>query len=87
MRVCILCEDKFVTEARESAKTILPNHKVLSIPVSPNGILPATHWFCVCNVNEDNYKKLLGLQKNSKISVCLPKVFLEEFKLKLIDTK
>lgn len=87
MKVCILCEDKFVAEARESSKEILPGHKNLSIPVSPTGTLPATHWFCVCSVSEENYQKLLSKQKHTKISVALPRVFLEEYKLKLIDTK
>jgi hypothetical protein len=88
MRVCIICEDSKVSYVREKASIIIPNYNLhMSIPLSNTGILPATHWLCVCNVNEDMYNKLLSVQKYSTIVKTVPSILLEELKLKKIGSK
>jgi len=86
MKLCILCEDANVIEARQRLLSTLPTppsglniEKLLSfkekigiehspetshlkVPCSPTGELPATHWFCFINVNEETHQKMLGNQ-------------------------
>jgi hypothetical protein len=87
MRICIICEDKWVEEVRESSKDIIPGHNNLSIPLSPTGEFPATHWLCVCNVNEEIWKKFEERRKYTQMYQSLPSVLLEELKLKRIGKK
>jgi hypothetical protein len=87
MRICIICEDKWVEEVRESSKDIIPGHNNLSIPLSPTGELPATHWLCVCSVNEEIWKKFEERRKHTQMYQSLPSVLLEELKLKRIGKK
>jgi|LauGreDrversion4_2_1035121.scaffolds.fasta_scaffold160363_5 hypothetical protein len=56
----------------------------LSIPVSETGQLPATHWFCFMNVDEEGYQKLLAVQEHSVYEESAPKEFLERWNLKVI---
>jgi hypothetical protein len=56
----------------------------LSIPVSETGQLPATHWFCFMNVDEEGYQKLLAVQEHSIYEESSPKEFLEKWNLKII---
>ena len=56
----------------------------LSIPVSETGQLPASHWFCFMNVNEEGYQKLLAVQEHSIYEESAPKEFLEKWNLKII---
>jgi hypothetical protein len=56
----------------------------LSIPVSETGQLPATHWFCFMNVDEEGYQKILAVQEHSVYEESAPKEFLEKWNLKII---
>jgi len=87
MRICIICEDKWVEEVRESSKDIISGHNNLSIPLSPTGEFPATHWLCVCSVNEEIWKKFEERRKYTQMYQSLPSVLLEELKLKRIGEK
>lgn len=85
MKLCVLCEDANVAEARQRLLSTLPSfdnsivEKVISfkeklgmettpeashlkVPCSPTGELPATHWFCFINVNEETKQKMLDKQ-------------------------
>jgi hypothetical protein len=89
MRVNILCEDEHLNSVREESKKLFVNSEVdvnkhLVIPLSENGLLPATHWFCFMNVTEKVYKKLLDLQNFTIIEESAPKEFINKWKLKLV---
>lgn len=105
MRICILCEDKNVNDAREKASVILLNEnrildskfeflkklnvqkvstQYLSIPVSPTGESPATHWFCFLSTEQSGYQKLKDAQSLTIIEESSPKDFLEKWNLKII---
>jgi hypothetical protein len=84
MKVTILCEDKFIQEARENGKNLFKEKSTLNIPVSNTGIEPATHWMCTMEVTEEGFEKLSNLVKYSKISKCSAKSMLEEMNLKII---
>lgn len=100
MKICILCEDQWVSSARAKAGEVLakPCQQAtaalsflgkeepshLKIPLSPTGALPATHWFCSIKVNEDTYQKMLAAQEHSIIEEAVPSEFLEKHGLKRI---
>jgi hypothetical protein len=86
MRICILCENEKIAEARERAKTIT-SENALSIPLSKSGEEPATHWFCSMEVTEAGYEKILELQKNTEVEIASPFDFLKKKKLQIIKTK
>lgn len=85
MRISIICEDIHINYVREKAKELLPNDNLpMNIPLSKTGKYPATHWLCVCFVNEDMYNKLISIRKYSIIEKVSPKSILEELELKQI---
>lgn len=102
MKICILCEDRWIDGARAKAENILPKFASqttaklnflgkpepthLKIPLSPSGELPATHWFCAINVNSDTYQKMLAAQEHTIIEEAVPSEFLEKHGLKKIVT-
>lgn len=85
MNLCILAPNEFVEEVRDVAsKNLDIRGKILSIPVSENGTLPATHWFCSFNVSEKMRDKLLSLQNRTIMEISDPKLFLKRNNLKII---
>lgn len=70
----------------QAFKDSLPDQskKHLSIPLSETGKLPATHWFCFVNVDDDGYQKLLSVQQHSIIEQSGPKEFLTKWNLQII---
>ena len=83
MKICILCDDAHVAEAKESAKA-LGNHNAFTIGVSEKGEAPATHWFCFLNVDSAGYQKINDLKNHSIIEEMGPSSFLSKHKLKII---
>jgi len=57
----------------------------IGIPVSESGSLPATHWFCFLNTDDETYNKIVAICKYSTIESCGPKQFLEKWNLKIIE--
>lgn len=102
MKICILCEDQWVSAARTKAVDVLPKLSQqataalsflgkgepshLKIPLSPTGELPATHWFCSIKVDETTYQKMLAAQQHTIIEEAVPSEFLEKHGLKRILT-
>jgi hypothetical protein len=82
-RICILCEDSVIEQARERAKSFL-HVDVLKIPLSKNGKLPATHWFCHLQSTDEGYEKFLQMQQYTIIEESGPREFLNRCKLKII---
>lgn len=82
-RICILCEDAVVEQARSRAKSFL-HADVLKIPVSKGGKLPATHWFCNLHITDEGYDKFLEMQQYTIIEEGGPKEFLSKRNLKII---
>ena len=107
MKLCILCDDTNITEARQRVllampgnpdtkftkmakelkekiglSTNKPNH--LSVPCSPTGKLPATHWFCFVTVNEETQQKMLDNQLYTIIEEGVPSEFLAKYGLQRI---
>lgn len=82
-RLCILCEDSKVAAARESAKEFSKS-EVLTIPVSANGSLPATHWFCFLNATDEGFDQLISVREHCIMEELPPKEFLSKWKLKII---
>lgn len=80
MRVCILCEESKVTQAREKMK----NEKILTIPCSETGELPATHRFCCIATDEKGAQDLLRKAEITTMEICGPKEFLNKWNLKII---
>ena len=80
MRVCILCEEPKVTQAREKMK----NDNILNIDLSPTGELPSTHKLCVMAVTEEKANQLIESAEFSIIEAMNPKEFLEKHNLKKI---
>jgi hypothetical protein len=58
----------------------------LKIPLSPTGELPATHWFCFINVNEETYQRMRDSQKYTIIEEAVPSEFLQKHNLKKIQS-
>lgn len=82
-RLNILCEDSKVTDARNNAKAIM-GEETLTVPLSKDGKLPATHWFCSLNVTDEGHDKIIGAQQHSIIEEGSPKDFLNKWKLRVI---
>lgn len=85
MRLTIICEDKWVSEVREKAKSVCNTHLPMNIPASKTGELPVTHWVCVGYFTNDGVKKILNLQNHTIITTDYPKKKLEELELKIIN--
>ena len=61
------------------------NH--LTVPCSPTGDSPATHWFCFIKVDEETYQKMLANQLHTTIEKDrVPSEFLTDNGLKRIKT-
>jgi hypothetical protein len=80
MRVCILCEESKVQQAREKMKR---NH-ILSIPCSESGEMPATHYFCCIATDEIGAQELLNKAEITTMEISGPKEFLKKWNLKII---
>ena len=80
MRVCILCEESKVEEARKKMK----RDNILTIPCSETGELPATHRFCCIATDERGAKELLGQAEITTMELSGPKEFLTKWNLKII---
>jgi hypothetical protein len=80
MRICILCEESKVLQAREKMKS----DNILKIDLSPTGELPATHKLCVMAVTDEKAKKMIDAAELTTIEAMNPKEFLEKHNLKKI---
>jgi hypothetical protein len=80
MRICILCEESKVLQAREKMK----NDNILKIDLSPTGELPATHKMCVLAVTEQKANEMINSAELTIIEAMNPKEFLEKHNLKKI---
>jgi hypothetical protein len=80
MRICILCEESKVLQAREKMK----NDNILKVDLSPTGELPATHKLCVLAVPEERAKQMIESAELTIIEAMNPKEFLEKHGLKKI---
>lgn len=80
MRICILCEESKVQQAREKMK----NSEILKIDLSPTGELPATHKLCVLAVTEEKAKQMIDSAELTIIEAMHPREFLEKHNLKKI---
>lgn len=80
MRVCILCEESKVSQAREKMK----RDSILTIPCSENGKLPATHRFCCVATDERGAQELLSKAEITTMEIAGPKEFLKKWNLKII---
>ena len=81
MRICILCEDSKVQQAREKMK----NDNILKIDLSPSGELPATHKLCVMAVTEEKANQMMSSAELTIIEAMNPKEFLAKHNLKKIE--
>jgi hypothetical protein len=73
-----------IDKVRQDLKSFSIDFKHLSIPVSPTGELPATHWFCSTNVSDADYQNILDNQKWTIMEESTPSQFLEKHNLKII---
>lgn len=80
MRICILCEESKVSQAREKMK----NDNILKIDLSPTGELPATHKLCVMAVTDERAKQMIESAELTIIEAMNPKEFLAKHNLKKI---
>ena len=80
MRICILCEESKVLQAREKMK----NDNILKIDLSPTGELPATHKLCVMAVTDERAKQMIESAELTIIEAMNPKEFLAKHNLKKI---
>ena len=80
MRICILCEESKVQQAREKMK----NDSILKIELSPTGELPASHKICVLAVTEERAKQMMDTAELTTIEAMNPKEFLAKHNLKKI---
>lgn len=80
MRVCILCLEERVTEAREK----MNRQNILTIPCSETGELPATHRFCCVATDEKGAQELLSQAQITTMEISGPKEFLTKWNLKII---
>ena len=81
MRICILCEESKVQQAREKMK----NSEILKVDLSPTGELPATHKLCVLAVTEEKAKEMIASAELTIIEAMHPREFLEKHNLKKIE--
>ena len=56
----------------------------LSVPLSKNGELPQTHWFCFLSCDESTYQRILSNKIYSHVEESSPKEFLQKWNLKVI---
>jgi hypothetical protein len=80
MRICILCEESKVSQAREKMKS----DNILNISLSPTGELPATHKLCVMAVTDEKAKQMIDSAELTIIEAMNPREFLEKHNLKKI---
>ncbi len=80
MRICILCEESKVSQAREKTK----RDNILTIPCSETGELPATHRFCCIATDERGAQELLSKSEITTMEISGPKEFLTKWNLKII---
>lgn len=80
MRVCILCEESKVAQAREKMK----REDILVIECSETGQLPSTHRFCCIATDEEGAKSILAKAEITTIEISGPKEFLTKHGLKII---
>ena len=80
MRVCILCEEEKVSQAREKMK----NDRILTIRCSATGELPSTHRFCCLAVSELKANEMLTTAEITTMEISGPKEFLNKWNLKII---
>ena len=80
MRICILCEESKVSQAREKMK----NDNILKIDLSPTAELPATHKLCVMAVTEEKAKQMIDSAELTISEAMNPREFLEKHNLKKI---
>jgi hypothetical protein len=80
MRICILCEESKVSQAREKMK----NDNILKIDLSPTGELPSTHKLCVMAVTEEKAKQMIDSAELTIIEAMNPREFLKKHNLKKI---
>lgn len=79
MRVCILCEESKVEQAREKAN----KKNILVVACSETGELPSTHRFCCIATDEKRAKELLANELYT-VEISGPKDFLNKWNLKII---
>ncbi|MEI8270348.1 MAG: hypothetical protein WCG45_03180 [bacterium] len=86
MYINVLCPDKDIIEAREKAKDIayFSNHTSLTIPVSEEGNLPVTHWYCTFDVSQELYEEIKAAAYLSIVEIGSPKEFLNKHNLRII---
>ena len=85
MRMCILTPDANIEAARANANENIGVPAPLSIPVSPTGEAPPTHWFCNFKISSEMKDKLIAINKYSEMVLeDDSKKFLEERGLKLV---
>ena len=80
MRVNILCEEAKLVQVREKMK----NDKILTIPCSENGTLPATHYYCCIATTEKEAHKMMEKVEITTMEISSPKEFLSKWNLKII---
>lgn len=80
MRICILCEESKVLQAREKMK----NDNILKIELSPTGEPPATHKLCVMAVTETKAQEMINSAELTIIEAMNPSEFLVKHNLKKI---
>lgn len=83
MKVCILCPNDKIEEARKNATKVVSSDP-LRIPLSATGETPATHWFCYLDVTEEGFNRLMEARQYSIIEKSEKKEFLEKYNLKTI---
>ena len=86
MYICILCPHKDIKEAREKAKNIpyFADHTSLTIPVSEEGELPITHWFCTFDASPELSKQIQDAAFLCTVELENPKTFLRKHNLRMI---
>lgn len=100
MRLNILCTDENIVEVRAAVDTVCPptdyskygklfanlptQSTNLSIPLSPSGSLPATHWYCLLNVDETVAAQVTSFSDKLIVEANEPKKFLEAHGLRQI---
>jgi len=80
MRICILCEESKVSQARKKMK----NDNILKIDLSSTGELPATHKLCVLAVTDEKAKQMIDSAELTIIEAMNPSEFLIKHGLKKI---
>ena len=80
MRVCILCEESKVEDARAKMK----KNFILKTMCSETGELPSTHRFCCVATDEKGANDLLRQAEITTMELSGPKEFLKKWNLKII---